>query len=398
MSDQSRTYLEEELQAVLSKEGETVKLVFQKERIKLEDADEIRMIQNVNPAIMKKIQETEDELTIIYHISPAFASFAQVQRKEEKSRWIFASQLIKGVNHHSLSRLHLLVCPENLVVDESLTPYFLHYGVMESLPPYEKDDEKLWQETKAVIATAIDRKYTFKEYLKLSQTLELSSIAKSIMNAKDEDELLDIIRKGIKRLEDREKQVIQLPKRKWKITRYATFGLSALLIPALILVVYSFLFAQPKQAAYVQSSEHFLKNEYSQVVTTLNSYEAKDMPRVVQYKLATSYIINESLNEDQKDTLHNRITLQSDRNYYLYWIHIGRGEAEQALDIARSLEDSEIILYALLKYKEQIRAQQDLSGEEKQNQLKEIQDEIDEYAEAIKTLEEEEDTEVSDEE
>ncbi|MCM3616555.1 type VII secretion protein EssB [Sutcliffiella horikoshii] len=398
MSDQSRTYLEEELQAVLSKEGETVKLVFQKERIKLEDADEIRMIQNVNPAIMKKIQETEDELTIIYHISPAFASFAQVQRKEEKSRWIFASQLIKGVNHHSLSRLHLLVCPENLVVDESLTPYFLHYGVMESLPPYEKDDEKLWQETKAVIATAIDRKYTFKEYLKLSQTLELSSIAKSIMNAKDEDELLDIIRKGIKRLEDREKQVIQLPKRKWKITRYATFGLSALLIPALILVVYSFLFAQPKQAAYVQSSEHFLKNEYSQVVTTLNSYEAKDMPRVVQYKLATSYIINESLNEDQKDTLQNRITLQSDRNYYLYWIHIGRGEAEQALDIARSLEDSEIILYALLKYKEQIRAQQDLSGEEKQNQLKEIQDEIDEYAEAIKTLEEEEETEVSDEE
>ena len=398
MSDQSRTYLEEELQAVLSKEGETVKLVFQKERIKLEDADEIRMIQNVNPAIMKKIQETEDELTIIYHISPAFASFAQVQRKEEKSRWIFASQLIKGVNHHSLSRLHLLVCPENLVVDESLTPYFLHYGVMESLPPYEKDDEKLWQETKAVIATAIDRKYTFKEYLKLSQTLELSSIAKSIMNAKDEDELLDIIRKGIKRLEDREKQVIQLPKRKWKITRYATFGLSALLIPALILVVYSFLFAQPKQAAYVQSSEHFLKNEYSQVVTTLNSYEAKDMPRVVQYKLATSYIINESLNEDQKDTLQNRITLQSDRNYYLYWIHIGRGEAEQALDIARSLEDSEIILYALLKYKEQIRAQQDLSGEEKQNQLKEIQDEIDEYAEAIKTLEEEEEAEVSDEE
>ncbi|WP_339145563.1 MULTISPECIES: type VII secretion protein EssB [unclassified Sutcliffiella] len=398
MSDQSRTYLEEELQAVLSKEGETVKLVFQKERIKLEEADEISMLQNVHPTIMRKIQETEDELTIIYHISPAFASFAQLKRKEEKSRWIFASQLIKSVKDHSLSRLHLLVCPENLVVDESLTPYFLHYGVMESLPPYEKDDEKLWKETKAVIATAIDSKYTFKEYLKLSQTLELSSIAKSIMNAKNEDELLDIIRKGIKKLEDKEKQLIHLPKRKWKITRYATVGLSVLLIPTLILVVYSFLFAQPKQAAFVQSSEHFLKNEYSQVVTTLNAYDAKDMPRVVQYKLATSYIINESLNEDQKDTLQNRITLQSDRNYYLYWIHIGRGEAEQALDIARSLEDSEIILYALLKYKEQVRAQQDLSGEEKQNQLKEIQDEIDEYAEAIKALEEEEETEVSDEE
>ena len=127
------------------------------------------------------------------------------------------------------------------------------------------------------------------------------------------------------------------------------------------------------------------------MVTTLNGYEAQEMPRVVQYKLATSYITNESLNEDQKDALQNRITLQSDPQYYQYWIHIGRGEAQEALDIARSLEDSEIILYALLKYKEQIRAQDDLSGEEKQNQLEEVQDEIDEYAEAIEALEEEQD-------
>ncbi len=393
MSDQSRTYLEEELQALLTKEGETVKLVFQKERIKLEEATEILMLQEVNPSIHKKIQETEDELTILYHIPPAFSSFSQMKRKEEKSRWIFSSQLVKSVKEHSLSRLHLLVCPENMVMDESLTPYFLHYGVMESLPPYEKDEEKLWQETKAVIATAIDRKYTFKEYLKLSQTLELSVVAKSIMNAKDEDELLTIIRKGIKRLEDKEKQFIHIPQKRWKLTKFASIGLMAILLPTIVLVVYSFLFAQPKQAAYVQSSEHFLKNEYSQVVNTLNGYEPADMPRVVQYKLATSYIVNESLNEDQKDTLLNRVTLQSDRNYYLYWIHIGRGEAEQALDIARSLEDSEIILYALLKHKEEVRAQNDLSGEEKQNRLKEIQDEIDEYADAIKALEEEEKTE-----
>ncbi|KMJ58372.1 membrane protein [Bacillus sp. LL01] len=398
MSDQSRTYLEEELQAVLTKEGETVKLVFQKERIKLEEAKEILMLQEVNHSIHKKIQETEDELTIIYHIPPAFSSFSQMKRKEEKSRWIFASQLIKSVKYHSLSRLHLLVCPENMVMDESLTPYFLHYGVMESLPPYEKDQEKLWQETKAVIATAIDRKFTFQEYLKLSQTLELSKIAKSIMNAKDEEELLAIIRKGIKRLEEKEKQIIHLPQKKWKLTKFASIGLLILFIPTVVLAVYSLLFAQPKQAAFIQSSEYFLKNEYSQVVNTLSGYEPANMPRVVQYKLATSYIINESLNEDQKDTLQNRITLQSDRQYYLYWIHIGRGEAEQALDIARSLEDSEIILYALLKYKEQIRAQNDLTGEEKQNQLKEIQDEIDEYAQAIKALEEEEETEAEEEE
>ncbi|KPB04154.1 type VII secretion protein EssB [Bacillus sp. CHD6a] len=393
MADQSRTYLEEEIGATLSREGETIKLVFQKEKIKLEDAAEIRMLQEINSVIHKKMKETEDELTLIYHPPPAFSSFAKLKKKDEKSRWIFSSQLIKSVRNHSLSRLHLLICPENMVVDESLTPYFLHYGVMESLPPYEKESEKLWQETKSVIASAIDGKYSFKEYLKLYQTLELSPAAKSIMNAKDEEELLTFIHNGIKGLEEKEKQFIRLPEKRWKFTKYATIGLTVLLLPALVLVIYSFLFVQPKQAAYVQSSEHFLQSEYSEVVDTLNGYEAQEMPRVVQYKLATSYIINESLNEEQKDALQNRITLQSDPQYYQYWIHIGRGEAQAALDIARSLEDSEIILYGLLKYKEQIRAQDDLTGEEKQNQLKEVQDEIDEYAKAIQALEEEQEEE-----
>ena len=77
--------------------------------------------------------------------------------------------------------------------------------------------------------------------------------------------------------------------------------------------------------------------------------------------------------------VRNTITLESDPLYYQYWIHIGRGSAKEALDIARSIEDRDLIVFALLKYREEIKADERLSGDEKQQEIKEIQSEIDEY-------------------
>ena len=122
-----------------------------------------------------------------------------------------------------------------------------------------------------------------------------------------------------------------------------------------------------------------MKSDYSEVVSQLSDYKVEDMPRVVQFELAESYIINESLTEDQKENVKNTITLESDPLYYQYWIHIGRGSAKEALDIARSLEDRDLIVFALLKYREEIKADESLSGDEKQQEIKEVQAEIDEY-------------------
>lgn len=114
------------------------------------------------------------------------------------------------------------------------------------------------------------------------------------------------------------------------------------------------------------------------------------MPRVVQYELAQSYIINEALTEDQKENVQNTITPQTDPLYYHYWIHIGRGDAKEALDISRDLEDRDLILFALLKYREVVKADDKLESEEKQQKIDEIQAEIDEYLEEQKAQEEEE--------
>lgn len=390
MSEKIQTYLEEQLGAVVETGHQSLRIIFQREKIKADHAAELQLLKDVDSAIKRDIHLTEDELSLVFQIPSNYFSFTELQNKDKKSRWIFSSLLLKQVLNHPYSRLHLIVCPENIVVDESLMPNFLHYGVKECLPPYEKRPEKHWLELKAAMATAVDRKYSFQDYLKLHETIELSPAAASIMKAEDEKELSEVIRTNIELLEIKEKEYVKVPQRKWKATRYSALGLLIALLPVLAFGLYSLIFAQPKQAAFINSQEHFLKSQYSEVVKELSNYDIDQMPRVVQYELAQSYIINEALTEDQKENVQNTITLQSDPLYYHYWIHIGRGSAKEALDIARSLEDRDLILFALLKFREVIKTDESLSSDEKQEKIEEIQSEIDEYIDEQKAQEDKE--------
>ena len=92
-------------------------------------------------------------------------TFGKLRTLDERSRWMFASRILRSIMLHKSNRLHLIVCPENILIDESLTAYFLHYGVKESIPPYERNKERLWDETKAIIAAAIQPKYKFDQYI-----------------------------------------------------------------------------------------------------------------------------------------------------------------------------------------------------------------------------------------
>ena len=112
----------------------------------------------------------------------------------------------------------------------------------------------------------------------------------------------------------------------------------------------------------LNSHEHYLAKKYSEVVTILSPYSVKQMPYVVLYELAHSSVTNERLTEEQKENVLNNITLQTDADYLKYWIYIGRGEAEKAIDLARSMEDGELITYGLLKRREEVQARYNLSG------------------------------------
>ncbi|WLR60968.1 type VII secretion protein EssB [Guptibacillus hwajinpoensis] len=391
MSNQVKPYLETQIDAKIIREKEVITFLFQKEKIKFDELSEVHFLSEIHTGIPKTIDMNEDEVSIHHKLSPSIIALpAKLKEMTESHRLTSAYQLVQKVKDHRYKRLNLIICPDNLVLDQGLTPHFLHFGVKESLPPYEEDPERILDETRATVAAMMNPEQSFEEYLHYSDTLTLSSELKQVLQAKTLHELQPIIHSQIEHLHKKESEFIKVNKKKWKTSRYFLLGVSICLLPALLYSLYSLFLLQPKQENIVQAQENFLTNEYSEVVNSLQSYDIDDIPKVTQYQLALSYIINESLTDKQKESVRNTISLQSDPRYYEYWIHIGRGEAEQALEIARYLEDRDLLMYGILKRKEQVKADSDLESEKKQQMINELEQEFEEYEREIEEQQQEE--------
>ncbi|MGG3925329.1 type VII secretion protein EssB [Metabacillus fastidiosus] len=384
MEETNKTYLEQQLDAIISKEenGDFV-FVFQRARLKMQHQLEIQMLETLDKPLHRKIEETEDEVKITIQKPSSFFDFNRVKKKNAYARLVSAGQLVNKAANHSLKRINLIICPENLIFDQSLTPYFLHYGVNESIPPYEEDSARLLQEVKAVTSVLVDGQYDFEDYLKYVEVMKLSDKAKLIQAADSLEELSETLKQFVTELEEKEKHTVYLPKKKWQVQRYVFWGTIILLIPAIIYSFYSVLFIQPKQDAYVKGNEYFLREKYSNVIDVLNQYSPEGMPYSVQYELAFSYVLNEELGELQKENVQKTITLQTDPDYFVYWIYIGRGMNKEAIDLARSLEDRDLIRLGLIKYREDIKAMDKLTGEEKEKEIEAITEELKQFEREI---------------
>lgn len=203
------------------------------------------------------------------------------------------------------------------------------------------------------------------------------------MEADSYSDLLSIIREQIVADDEFQQSVIHIPQNKWNVYRYFTVGLITALIPLLIYSSFVLFFKIPEKNAYIDGSYFYQNDEYSSVIQTLDKYKPDQMPKNVQYQLALSYLVNESLTEIQRQNIENTLTLKSDSNYFLYWISIGRGNYQEAIDTARILEDRDLIVYGLLKEREKVKADQTLTGQEREENIKNIQNEIDEYQKDI---------------
>ncbi|CAH0347674.1 type VII secretion protein EssB [Bacillus sp. CECT 9360] len=378
MEENKTSYLEKRIEASIAKDDGYV-FVFQRARLKMQNQLELQLLQEIDSVLQKKIEVTDDEVIITINPPDSFYRFERIRKKNKLARWIFAHQLIKRIENHKLERLNLILCPENIMFDSSLTPYLLHYGVKDSIPPYENDEERLLQEVKATVLAAAGGQYGFEQYYQYHQTLKLSDEEQKIMAANSLEDISEIIQANINELDKQERALLHIPSKQWKVQRYVLLGAIVLLVPALIYTFYSLFFLQPKQEAYVDSGQAFLDEKYSEVINLLENYDPEDMPYVVQYELASSYIVNEPLTDEQRKTIENEVTLQTDSQYLLYWIYVGRGMNEEAIDIARGLEHKDLIVYGLINYVKEIRSDDSRSGEEKEQELQKVEEEIDEY-------------------
>ncbi|MGR9049159.1 type VII secretion protein EssB [Halobacillus faecis] len=379
MSEVQNSYFRQVTGAELMQDGHLSTVIYQKARLKMQDELEIQVLHDIDFSLSKKIDVGEDEISLTMEWPKSFIPYTQLKQKAEYSRWIFAHQLIKIVEQHKFTRLNLVICPENIWIDSAMTPHFLHYGVNESIPPYDNEKERVIEETKAAVAAAIDLSESYIYYLKFRDTMNVSEDVKEILLANDLDELKGMVTRRIQEVENMENKLVKEPEHKWKQRRNVLRGSVLTFLPVFALVIYAFFFIQPKQEAYLESSERFMEDQYEEVIDVLSPYEVEALTTMTRYQLAAAYVEDVSLSEEQKENIRKTITLEAEPEYLDYWIHIGRGQNEKAVNLAKISENPDLILLALYKLQQEVKEENGLSAEEKEQKLESVQQEIEKY-------------------
>ena len=187
-------------------------------------------------------------------------------------------------------------------------------------------------------------------------------------------------------VEEEEKTLTLVSSRQHRIFKLATVWLSAVVALLLLPLIYLVFFQAPFKEKLLQADTAYLKVDYTGVIDELEGVAPSSLPTTQKYELATSYLQGLNFSEDQKKVILNNVTLKSDSLYLHYWIYIGRHDFTQALDTAKRIDDSDLIIYALRKEIKATRDSEKLSGEQREKKLSELEGEYKKYWDARSKL------------
>lgn len=92
--------------------------------------------------------------------------------------------------------------------------------------------------------------------------------------------------------------------------------------------------------------------------------------------MAASSVNLSDLNLNQKQSILNNLSTKSDDNTLNYWIYTGRGDFNQALDLAQNLGDDQLTLLAYSNLYDSTKLNATMNGDKKQQLLSEYSQKI----------------------
>ena len=95
------------------------------------------------------------------------------------------------------------------------------------------------------------------------------------------------------------------------------------------------------------------------------------------------------MEKDKKENLLNNITPNSNKDYLLYWMELGQGDYDEALNIATYLDDNDITKLALINKLNSIKNNANLSNDKRSEETKKYNDKLQDILEKEKQAKEE---------
>ncbi|WP_195268312.1 type VII secretion protein EssB/YukC [Eubacterium sp. 1001713B170207_170306_E7] len=317
--------------------------------------------------------ESKEDLKVEYTIS-RLKAVSEIQ-SEEKTM-IFSVLLSVGELKKEARELKFSLAPENLYYNVNGQAFVKQRDTYKEGTGFS--EKEFLEAYKALIGYALQKQYTFEDYLKGGmQLLEKDKLLAPLGEMATIEEIigyLDRQRNDLVEKNAKTKKVVEKSKfSRMKIVMNISL---VLLVLSVGCIGYTYLKVLPYQKAVMEADNAYIESNYIEVIEKLEKVKVDNMDKHQKFILANAYIRSESLSQEQKNNILANMTVRENEKKLDYWIHLGRMETEEAENIAMQQSDDQLLLYAYLKEKNKVETDTKLSGAEKTAALTALEEKI----------------------
>jgi len=316
-----------------------------------------------------RLEETEDGVNLHFEtIGLMPATELKNKSKAEKLRFLIHVAEIEILHREYTFSL----APDNLMVDKSLRAYVL-----------KRDSncggDTFFDKYVALIGQIIKSKYSYDDYLNGGKDL-FGKKQKFIV----ELAALESVAQIKERLEEEYDETISetnktkktVSKRNVIFSRIFIPLLAVLLLAASFFAVRAIFFEIPYQSRIITASQAYIVGDYLAVQGALRDILPENMSHETRHILARSYVITEPLTDAQKEHILMGLTRMAEGAQFDFWIHLGRLQFDEAIDIAQRFGALDLLLWAYLKQQAFVQADITIPGYERIATLNRLAGEI----------------------
>ncbi|KRL08062.1 type VII secretion protein EssB [Schleiferilactobacillus perolens] len=318
------------------------------------------------------------ELRIDYTIPVGYRSLTEFKQKANMAQRLAKTIQLLHIADFQQGKVVPFIHPDNIFVSgEDFA--IAHRGIERLIVPTAHPGDAFMAQLRALIISTLKPKMHFEDLVQGAPGTA-DRLVRKINTAETTTDLQAILHQAYQEVTKNQSVV--------RTSRYRTFkwlGIAASVVVLFAIggLLYTFGVFVPQQNRVIAGQSAYAVGDYNTVTTTLKNDDPKELPASVQYILATSYVNLDSLNKKQKQEITNNLSPKTGTNTLLYWINLGRGHFSQALDLAKNIGDNQLTLYAYTKLYDATKADNNLSGNTKQERLNNYEQNIKKYAKAI---------------
>lgn len=196
-------------------------------------------------------------------------------------------------------------------------------------------------------------------------------------NAESTEVLTELLRERKQNYVEKQKKTkVHVSKNEYRIKSVCTVVTPLLLAGAVGGMIYLGHMVVPYQEKLISANEAYVGGDYVACIDSMKTIAAEQMDIHSKYILADSYARGESLKKEEIEEIVSRLSVQSDEKELEYWIYLGRQKELKAQELAQSLSDDKLLIYAYMKELDRLKSNTSMDGEEKQTRISELESAI----------------------